>query len=86
MSAAVTYQIAITYCDGQVVLHEYVDDHRVRDATKEYADALAEAFQPSIALPNARHIRMVTMLGFDAAHLPVHHIHSGLIECTHRKG
>jgi len=81
--ASVLFQIGITYCDGRVLVHDFSQDNPVRRSTREYADLLAEALQPSVNLPHARHIRMVTLIGFDADHLPVHHITSGVIGCTH---
>lgn len=84
--ATVLFQVGITYCDGRVLLHDFSGSKAVKSSTQEYAEMLAEALQPSVSLPHARHIRMVTLIGFDADHLPVHHIHSGLIGCTHRKG
>jgi len=79
-----TWQVGITYCDGRVVLQDFGPEKGVRTAVLSYAEMLAEALAPSVSLPNARHSRMVTLIGYDAGHLLVHHVHSGLIGCSHR--
>ncbi len=88
------YQVAISYCDGQVFVHDYLE---AADATRDYADALAEAFEPTVGdqittdeglrlVPDRRHIRQVTFMKYDEKDVLSQHIDSGVMNenCEHR--
>lgn len=89
------YQVALSYCDGQTFVHDYPD---AATATKEYADHLAEAFEPTeddeiveaeglTPLKDRRHVRQVTLIKYDEKGVLVRHIDSGVMndDCSHRK-
>jgi dephospho-CoA kinase len=77
------YQVAITYCDGQVFIHDYLE---AADAIKDYAGALEEAFVPSESEVDRRHIREVVFAKYDEKQVLVRHIDSGVMndDCSHR--
>jgi len=79
-----SWQVGITYCDGRVAIEDFGPEKNVRTVVLAYAEMLAEALQPSVELTNARHIRMVTLIGYNEANVVVSHIHSGVINCSHR--
>ena len=78
-----TFQIAITYCEGTVFLHEHNGENHLEGALEEYTAMLKEAIEPTLTDPNARHIRMVTLVGYDEEGRLAHHIDSGLFPCEH---
>jgi hypothetical protein len=78
------YQVAITYCDDQVFVHDYLE---VEDAIKDYAGALQEAFAPTESEHDRRHIREVVFMKYDEKQVLVRHIDSGVMndDCSHRE-
>lgn len=78
------YQVAISYCDGQVFVHDYLE---AADAIKDYAGALEEAFEPTVDEHDRRHIRQVTLMKYDEKQVLVRHIDSGVMndDCGHQK-
>ncbi len=89
------YQVAISFCDGQVFVHEYLE---TADAIKDYAGALQEAFEPTLGdqittdegltpVPDRRHVRQVSLMKYDEEGALVRHIDSGVMndDCSHRK-
>ena len=76
------WQVGITYCDGKVLIEDFGPEKAVKTVVERYAQVLAEALQPSVT--DVQHIRMITLIGYNDANLVVHHIHSGVIGCTHR--
>ena len=77
------YQVAISYCDGTVFVHDHPD---AKEATQDYADALAEMFEPSAEHPDRRHVRQVTLMKYDENGDLVRHIDSGVMntDCHHQ--
>jgi len=88
------YQVAMSYCDGQVLLHDHAD---VREALLDYTDALQEAFEPTLGdqitadegltpLKDRRHVRQVTFMKYDEKGVLIRHIDSGVMneDCSHR--
>lgn len=88
------YQVAISFCDGQVFMHDYLE---VEDALKDYTGALQEAFEPTVGdqittdegltpVPDRRHIRQVTFMKYDEKGVLVRHIDSGVMNenCDHK--
>ena len=89
------YQVALSYCDGQVLIHDHEDVH---EAVLDYADGLQEAFEPTVGdqittdeglqpVPNRRHVRQVTLMKYDEKGVLVRHIDSGVMneDCSHLK-
>lgn len=76
------FEVGITYCDGYSLVHDYEGADAVRLATSEYARMLEEALEPK-DLP--KHVRMVTLIGFDELNQPIHHVHSGIFSCSHQE-
>jgi hypothetical protein len=78
------YQVAVSFCDGQVFVHDYLE---VQDALKDYTEALGEAFEPTVDenVPARRHIRQVTFMKYDEKGVLSRHIDSGLMNenCSH---
>jgi len=77
-------QVGVTYCSGAVLIWDHTEEDAVKTATREYTELIAEALQPSAEPPNARHIRMVTLIVWDSNDRLVHHITSGIFDCSHR--
>lgn len=77
------YEIGITYCNDVSFTHQHDD---ARGAVSEYALMLLEAIEPTGLGNNIRHIRMVSLIGFDEDRSVVRHITSGIIDCEHRAG
>lgn len=78
------YQVAVTFCDGQVFIHDYLE---LPDALKDYTGALQEAFEPTVdEKVDRRHIRQVTFMKYDEKSVLVRHIDSGVMNdhCHHR--
>jgi hypothetical protein len=78
------YQVALSYCDGVVMMHDHED---VREAVLDYADALQEAFEPTVDEHDRRHVRQVTLMKFNKEGAIVRHIDSGVMndDCSHRR-
>ena len=76
------YQVAISFCDGQVFTHDYLE---AADAIKDYADALGEGFEPSEEMAERRHVRQVTLMKYDEKGVLSRHIDSGVMneDCHH---
>jgi hypothetical protein len=78
-----TYEVGVTFCDSRNFKHGFTD---LGLAMQEYADMLAVGVDPSLATePDAKHVRMVTFLGFDELGQVVHHIYSPIFECEDRQ-
>lgn len=77
------YQVALSYCDGQVFIHDHPDTHK---AVQDYADGLQEAFEPTEDEKDRRHVRQVTLMKYDEKGVLVRHIDSGIMNegCSHR--
>ena len=82
MARSATYEVGVTYCNGR----SFKSDHdKLHEAMKEYTMFLANAVEPALVhdyKPDAKHIRMVTFIGFDEAGEVTHHIDSGVFECA----
>ena len=79
------YQVALSYCDGQVLIHDHEDVH---EAVLDYADGLQEAFEPTLTEGvDRRHVRQVTLMKYDEKGILVRHIDSGVMneDCSHLK-
>lgn len=76
------YQVAISFCDGQVLMHDHPN---AADASQDYADALGEAFEPTETEEDRRHIRQVTLMKYDEKGVLSRHIDSGVMneDCRH---
>jgi len=76
-----SYKVGITYCMNNVVfVHDHEDAH---SACAEYAQMLFEAIEPTNKEPEARHIRMVSLVGFDDSSDITHHFNSPVFPCKH---
>jgi len=75
------FELGITYCNGQVAMAHHDD---VKVATQQYADLLAEALVPPSN--GGRHIRMVTLLGYDEKGDISQEINTPVFKCAHKEG
>jgi|KBSMisStandDraft_5_1062788.scaffolds.fasta_scaffold23484_2 hypothetical protein len=78
------YQVAIGFCDGQVLLHDHPN---ATDASADYADALSEGFEPSELMAERKHVRQVTLIKTNEKGEVTRHIDSGVMndDCSHRR-
>jgi hypothetical protein len=78
-----TYKVGITFCMDDVV---FVHDHEdASSACAEYAQMLLEAIEPSASAPEARHIRMVSLVGFNDSGFPTLHFNTPIFPCKHNR-
>lgn len=75
------YQVGITFCDGNSLKHVHQNP---KDADFEYAEMLAEAVTPTAGAPEARHVRMVSLIVVDQYDHVQSHVDSGVFPCKHR--
>jgi hypothetical protein len=82
MARSVTFEVGVTFCSGRSFKHD-MDD--LAEAMAEYTTMLSVAIDPSLATElDAKHIRMVTFLGFDELGQVTQHITSPIFECEDR--
>ena len=87
------YQVAISYCDGTVFVHDHPN---ADEACQDYAEAAAEGLEPTAGdqitsnegltpVPDRRHVRQVTLMKYDEEGALVRHIDSGVMntDCHH---
>lgn len=81
-SRSVTYEVGVTFCTGR----SFKRDHdSLAEAMQEYTTMLSVAIDPSLATEvDAKHIRMVTFLAFDALGEVTQHITSPIFDCEDR--
>lgn len=78
------YQVALSYCDGQVLMHDHPN---ATEASQDYAAAVTEGLEPSEETAERRHVRQVTLMKFNEKGEMTRHIDSGVMndDCSHRK-
>ena len=82
MAITVTYEVGVTLCNGRNFKHGHDD---LGEATREYSWFLAAALDPAmLSEPDAKHVRMVTLLGFDELNQVTQHVTSPIFECDDR--
>jgi hypothetical protein len=75
------YKVVTTFCDDVVQDHE----HSVLIvATKEYANKVAEAIEPTMPHPEARHVRQIEFMAFDEDDNQVQYTSAGPFACADR--
>jgi len=78
-----TFEIAITYCDGNVFVHKH---DTAAEAVEEYAQMLVAGIVPELGQhPKARHVRLVTLIGRDELGDLIHNVDSGVFACEHQR-
>jgi hypothetical protein len=75
------YKIVTTFCDD--IQMDSVFD-LVEEATKDYANRVAEAIEPTTTNPEARHIRLVEFLAIDDEGKDAQYTAAGPFACTDR--
>lgn len=76
-----SYKVGIAYCmDDVVFVHDHEDVH---SACAEYVQMLSEAIEPTNGAPEARHVRMVWLVGFNEVGDPTRHFSSPVFPCKH---
>jgi len=80
MARSATYEVGVTFCNGRSFKH---DHDKLHEAMQEYTQMLAVAVEPALlTVPDSKHVRMVTFIGFDELGEVTHHIDSGVFECA----
>lgn len=77
------FTVGITYCNGISMEHKYKDENALTEAVSDYASMLASAIEPEHPWNLVKHIRLVTMIGYDEEGRLNHHVDSGLFPCKH---
>lgn len=75
------YKVVTTFCDDVVQDHDHAE---LIEATKEYAHRVAEAIEPSMENPDARHIRFIEFTAFDEEGKEAQYTSAGPFECSDR--
>jgi len=82
MEKSVTFEVGVTFCTGQSFKRDHTD---LGEAMQEYTTMLAVGIEPSLATEiDAKHIRMVTFIAYDALGEITQHITSPIFGCVDR--
>jgi hypothetical protein len=80
-TATKAFEVEIVYCDDTRFTHKHDE---ARDATKEYAECLREAIEPTAEHPEARHVRFVKLIILDEYERLIRQVDSGIFPCAER--
>ena len=75
------FEINVVFCNDISFTH----GHTVAiEATSEYAKMLREAIEPTMEHPDARHVRLVTLVIYDEFGGQLRSVDSGIFPCEDR--
>jgi hypothetical protein len=75
------YQVAITYCDGHVIVHDHPTS---TPAAQEYSAVLDEGLNPGRIGQHVRHVHQVGLFVTNDLGQHVHKSESGVFGCPHK--
>lgn len=75
-----SYEVGVTYCDGTRFQHHHDE---VQGATREYARMLAEACEPTLTHPDARHVAQISLYRLDRNGDLIGFVQTPVLPCEH---
>jgi hypothetical protein len=80
--AIIKYKVVTTFCDDVQMdsTHDLVEE-----ATKAYANRVAEAIEPTSTHPHARHVRKIEFLAIDEHDNDLQYTSAGPFGCADRE-
>jgi hypothetical protein len=75
------YKVVTTFCDDVVLDHDHED---LKEAAEEYTSQLAQAIEPSMEHPEARHVRRVEFYAMNETNEQDQFCFAGPFECEDR--